>query len=57
MAQHDLDDTQSAGETLQRSADLLKKLESDDANAGHNDLLISQILHREASRKIAGKAD
>jgi hypothetical protein len=52
MAQHDLGDEALARQTLESSAQLLKKLETDNANKGHNDFLIAKILHREAEKKI-----
>lgn len=55
MAEHDLGNEQAAKQALEQASELLEKLEAIESNRGHHDLLIAQILFKEASEKINGE--
>ena len=56
MVQHELGDSTAASQALEAASTLLKRLEADETNNGHNDMLIGQILFREADAKINGES-
>ena len=57
MAQHELGNEAAASRALDEASQLLKKLEAIEANRGHNDLMIGQILLREANQTIKAETN
>ncbi len=57
LAQHQLQHPDEARKALEEASQLVIHLKDDSKNKGHHDLLIAQILLREAEAKITGKAE
>jgi tetratricopeptide (TPR) repeat protein len=57
MAQHELDHPDEAAAALAEASQLITRLKEDPNNKGHHDLLIAEILFREAEAKITVKND
>ncbi len=56
MAENSLDHPDKARTALQESSQLISRLKTNSDNKGHHDLLIAEILFREAKAKINGQS-
>jgi hypothetical protein len=54
MAQQQLGDEAAAKAALQQASQVLERLRADEANVGHHDLLIAELLFGEAEKQVKG---
>ena len=55
LAQHQLQHPDEARKSLEQASQLITSVKGNPANIGNHDLLIAEILFREAAAKINGK--
>ncbi len=57
LAQHELQEFDKARKSLEEASQVIARLKEDPNNKGHYDLMIAEILFREAEAKVIGKND
>ena len=57
LAQHELQESDNARKSLEEASQVITRLKEDPNNKGHYNLMIAEILFREAEAKITGKND
>ena len=57
LSQHELQESDNARKSLEEASQVITRLKEDPNNKGHYNLMIAEILFREAEAKITGKND